>query len=87
MMALTSSELTMLSILLQNTPDAVDSTMMKVKKEKLQIQTFIEKLALASSDIFTKIKIETMNTQRKLNHEPNTQSVIQPDSITFINVL
>lgn len=37
MMALTSSELTMLSILLQNTPDAVDSTMMKVKKEKLRV--------------------------------------------------
>lgn len=34
MMALTSSELTMLSILLQNTPDAVGSTMMSIKTKK-----------------------------------------------------
>lgn len=37
MMAFTSSEFTMLSILLQNTPEAVGSTMMKMKK--LQMQT------------------------------------------------
>ncbi|TNN70873.1 hypothetical protein EYF80_018858 [Liparis tanakae] len=32
-MAFTSSELTMLSILLQNTPDAVGSTMMEIKTQ------------------------------------------------------
>ncbi len=41
MMALTSSELTMLSILLQNTPEAVGSAMMRVETTKLQTQTFI----------------------------------------------
>lgn len=38
MIALTSSEFTMLNILLQNTPDAVGSAMASMNSNKLQLQ-------------------------------------------------
>lgn len=78
MIALTSSELTMLSILLQNTPDAVGSTMMSVNTEIAANKTFIQKFIFVVN-ILNSIFFDTT---RKLNHKITGRG--QLDSVTLI---
>ena len=54
-MALTSSELTMLSILPQNTPEAVGSSMTTIQRKNLGIQTW------------SQTRESGLNTTRELN--------------------
>lgn len=81
MIALTSSELTMLSILLQNTPDAVGSTMTSIKtKKKAANKTYVQKCIF----LVRILNIIIFDTTRKLNHKINWQS--QLDSVTLTHL-
>lgn len=79
MIAFTSSELTMLSILLQNTPDAVGSTMMSISTEIAANKTFIQTFIFVIN-----ILDRIFDTTRKLNHKIHGLS--QWDSVTLIDL-
>ena len=73
MMAFTSSELTMLSILLQNTPEAVGSTMMKIQTTAASSYTLL----------FRNTTNSIINILNNTRSETHTETELVSDSVAI----